>query len=160
MSSMPIRLFVAAAASAVALSTSGCLVSVSSSEEISGTRVSSSTLEQIEAGVTTASWPEATIGEPSERRPVADAPDTSIWRYDHVRRSSGHGSVFLVLNARDKSVETTSTFFELRDGVVERWWTDGAALGAAPDGACPVQDDGPAEAGSEESSAGAVDPAA
>lgn len=100
----------------------GCLITSSSKTEESGTKVSQMTLNQIRPGETTETWLLATAGEPSSRR-AADE-HTSILRYDHVTTTSSGGTVFLLFAGNNKREQSSSVIFEVRDGVIERYWTE------------------------------------
>jgi hypothetical protein len=103
---------------------SGCLIVRGSSVDESGTRITSPTLNQIITGETTEAWLVATVGEPTRRSAVDD--HTSILRYDHTVTTQKGGTVFLLFAGGDQKEVRTSTIFEVTDGVVTRYWTEGA----------------------------------
>ena len=101
---------------------SGCLVSHRKSVDEAGVQVSPATLAQVEPGHTTEAWLLATLGEPTSRRTVDDR--VSILRYNYTRETSSRGRVFLLFSGRSKSQESSTTFFEVTDGIVTRHWTE------------------------------------
>ena len=100
----------------------GCLVTTGKHTSESGTKVSNVTLDQIRPGQTTESWLLAAAGEPSSRRPIDE--HASILRYDHVTTTSSNGTVFLLFSGGSTKKQSTSVIFEVRDGVVQRYWTE------------------------------------
>ena len=100
----------------------GCLVTSGKHTSESGAKVSHVTLDQIRPGETTESWLIAAAGEPSSRRPIDE--HSSILRYDHVTTTSSSGTVFLLFSGGSTKKQSTSVIFEVRDGVVQRYWTE------------------------------------
>ena len=100
----------------------GCLVSKSRTVNESGVRVSKSTLNQVKPGETTEAWVVATLGPPSCRSLVDSG--TEILRYDHRVETCKGGSVFLLFSGAEKLQTTNSVFFEMKEGVVARYWTE------------------------------------
>jgi outer membrane protein assembly factor BamE (lipoprotein component of BamABCDE complex) len=102
----------------------GCLVTSSSQTRETGTAVSSSTLGQVEPGVTTKDWLLATLGLPTSRTAVDNQGNVEIFSYRHEVVRTSRGKVFLLFSGSSNSVETQKTLFELTDGVVTRYWTE------------------------------------
>jgi hypothetical protein len=102
----------------------GCLVSGSNQVKESGTAVSSSTLQNVEPGVTTRDWLLATLGPPTSRSTVADQGNVEILSYKHEVVRTSRGSVFLLFSGSSNTTDTQQTFFELADGVVTRYWSE------------------------------------
>lgn len=100
----------------------GCLVTSSSKTRESGTRLSQVTLNQIRPGETTEAWLLATAGEPTTRRDAGDG--TSILRYDFVTTTSSGGTVFLLFAGGSTKQQSSSVIFEVKDGVIQRYWTE------------------------------------
>jgi hypothetical protein len=109
----------------IAAASSGCLIVRGSSVDESGTKISSPTLNQIKPGETTEACLVATAGEPTRRSAVNEK--TSILRYDHTVTTQKGGAVFLLFAGGDQKEERTSTIFEVVDGVVTRYWVEGAS---------------------------------
>ena len=103
----------------------GCLISTSNSVRESGTPVHSATLKQVEVGKTTESWLLATLGPPTSRCKVPGEPGVEILAYNHEVVRSSHGHVFLLFSGSSKDVDAHRTRFEITDGVVTRYWTEG-----------------------------------
>ena len=106
----------------------GCLVTSGQSIDERGVRITGKTLNQVELGTTSESWLRAALGEPTSAREIAGEsdgdPTIKILRYDHIVKKSSAGTVFLLFSGGSESKRTTSTFFELQDGVVVRYWTE------------------------------------
>jgi outer membrane protein assembly factor BamE (lipoprotein component of BamABCDE complex) len=102
----------------------GCLVTSSNQVQTRGTQVSPATLRQVEPGETTESWLLATLGEPSERTPVPGQSGVEILKYVYSVQDSGSGTVFLVFAGSHDRSRRTTTYFELTDGVVTRFWKE------------------------------------
>lgn len=112
---------------------SGCLINGSSQENLTGIRISQSSLSQIEVGTTTSEWVEAAFGHPTSRQVVTrndavnkDVPQhmVEIWRYEWSRSVSSSGEVFLLLSSYNSKVDSTTVFLEFTDGIVTRYWTE------------------------------------
>jgi outer membrane protein assembly factor BamE (lipoprotein component of BamABCDE complex) len=112
---------------AFAVAIPGCLVTSGKSIEESGVRVTASTLEQIEPGVTTEAWVRATLGEPTAVTVVEGRENVRVLRYDYTVTKSEGGAVFLLFAGGSTSKTTTRSFFEFTDGVVSRCWTEEAS---------------------------------
>lgn len=120
-----LRITAAAAATCVAVSLlGGCLVTSSNQVKERGTRVTQSTMRQVEPGQTTESWLIATLGEPQERTPVPSQPGVEILKYEYSVHDSGGGTIFLVFAGSHDRVKRSTTYFEVTDGVVTRHWTE------------------------------------
>jgi len=117
------RIATALALMAVLL-TGGCLVSSDSHVRESGVKVSSETLQQVEVGKTTEAWLRATLGEPTGESTVEGNGNLKLLRYTYSVEESGSGGVFLLFHSRSTKKRTTTTYFEITDGVVTRHWTE------------------------------------
>lgn len=101
---------------------SGCLASGSSSTTVSGRYVGPETMRQIEPGVTTREWVQATLGEPTSRATLADG--TEIWKWEHRSVSKSSGSVLLIASGSNRHEQVGAAFVEMKNGVVTRSWID------------------------------------
>ncbi len=102
----------------------GCLVMSGKSIDESGVRISRVTLDQVVVGETTESWVVALLGEPNTTRVVNEDADIRILIYRHrVTRSEG-GTVFLIFAGGSETTRTSTTYFEVTEGVVTRYWTE------------------------------------
>jgi hypothetical protein len=122
-----LRHAIRAVLAAAPLFTAGCLVTGGSKVEESGMRVTASTLDQVETGVTTDAWLRAALGEPTSREtisPEGATPVVELWRYRYTRTETERGTVFLIFSGRSHEQSSTTTWFELTDGVVTRFWTE------------------------------------
>ena len=111
----------AAAVTLAALS--GCLASGSSSTTVSGRFVGPETMRQIEPGVTTRDWVQATLGEPTSRTTLSDG-RTEIWKWEHRSVSRSRGAVLLIARGSNHHEQIGAAFVEIVDGVVTRSWVD------------------------------------
>lgn len=107
----------------VSWSLGGCLIASSTSMHESGRRVSASTLSQIEADVTTDAWLLAALGEPTARMKI-EGGEGEILRYDYQRRRESSGAVFLLFAGSSSETIESSTYFEVKDGIVVRFWSE------------------------------------
>jgi hypothetical protein len=103
----------------------GCLISSSNSVKESGKPVSGSTLRQVELGETTEGWLIAAIGEPTSRKAVADQTNVQILGYEHEVVKSSSGAVLFVFAGASRKETSQRTYFEITDGIVTKYWTEG-----------------------------------
>jgi hypothetical protein len=101
---------------------SGCLLTSSNTTDESGVRVGTGTLRQIDVGRTTSDWLMATLGPPTSRNKVRG--ELEILGYDHQVVKKSKGSIFLLFAGTSEKIEKSTTYFELSDGVVTRYWTE------------------------------------
>jgi len=104
--------------------TSGCLLTSSNSTKESGVQVGSSTLRQIEVGRTSEDWLLATLGPPTSRAAVRGPGNVELLTYNHALTRKSHGSVFLLFSGSSEKVDKNTTYFEVTDGIVTKYWTD------------------------------------
>lgn len=105
----------------VSLALCGCLVTSNNEEKTTGNYVAESTFSQIEPGKTTAGWVKATLGEPSEKKPIPET-DTEVWKYQYSEVKEGSGAIFLIFGGSSKKQKTGTAFVEIKDGVVTNKW--------------------------------------
>ncbi len=101
---------------------SGCLISGSSHETMSGQFVGQSTFAEIEPGRTTDKWVLGALGEPSSKSCLDDG--SSLWKWVYKRDRSSNSSVFLVFGGSSRRETEGATFVQFRDGVVTKAWQD------------------------------------
>ena len=104
---------------------SGCLLSTSNTVRESGEPVSHSTLRQIELGETREDWLTAALGQPTTRAQVRGPGNIEILTYNHEVMKKSHGSMFLLFNGKSETVDRSTTYFEITDGIITRYWTEG-----------------------------------
>ena len=104
--------------------TSGCLLTSSNSTKESGVQVGSTTLRQIEVGRTSEDWLIATLGPPTSRVAVRGPGNTELLTYNHALTHKSHGSVFLLFSGSSEKVDKSTTYFEVSDGIVMKYWTE------------------------------------
>ena len=110
------------------LAAGGCLVVSAKDISESGVAVSSNTFDQIVPGQTTEAWVVATLGQPDDRTIVEGAEHTSILKYRHVVDREEDGAVFLIFAGSSRTKRQSTTYFEIVDGVVSRYWVERARL--------------------------------
>jgi hypothetical protein len=100
----------------------GCLYTGGRTVRTVGPRISESAVKAIEPGRTTDEWLVATFGEPNNR--VCTTDGAEILRYDCDTRTTEGSYVFMLFATTSNTIERTCWWFELRDGRVERAWSD------------------------------------
>ncbi len=114
-----IGLFVALLA--VAVLGVGCIV-CETDEQYTG--VENQALKEIECGQTTRDWVVETFGEPTEQ--ILNDDGSEILKYKCVRTKDNKFVMFPppIVIRDEKDVEHTVAF-EVRDGIVQRYWKEG-----------------------------------
>jgi outer membrane protein assembly factor BamE (lipoprotein component of BamABCDE complex) len=117
-------MFVCFAVAALALPLGGCLVVKDSNQSITGKGISppSGTLAQVEPGKTTKSQIMAMLGDPSSSQKVND--EEMLYRWDYGSNVNEETNVFLLLHNRENKSTATSVYAMVKDGVVQKCWTD------------------------------------
>ena len=99
----------------------GCVVS-KTDERYTG--IENQALKEVECGQTTRDWIIESFGEPSEQ--ILEDDGSEILKYKCVRKKNNKFVMFpppIVIHD-DKDVEHTVAF-EVRDGIVQRYWKEG-----------------------------------
>jgi len=106
---------------AVAVLGVGCIV-CETDEQYTG--VENQALKEIECGQTTRDWVVETFGEPSEQ--ILNDDGSEILKYKCVRTKDNKFVMFPppIVIRDEKDVEHTVAF-EVRDGIVQRYWKEG-----------------------------------
>ena len=106
---------------AVAVLGVGCIV-CETDEQYTG--VENQALKEIECGQTTRNWVVETFGEPSEQ--ILNDDGSEILKYKCVRTKDNKFVMFPppIVIRDEKDVEHTVAF-EVRDGIVQRYWKEG-----------------------------------
>ena len=99
---------------------SGCLVSSTSNQRVSGNYVPENTFDRIEPGKTTSSWVKATLGEPSSKETSGDAGE--VWKYSYTEVKEGSGAIFLIFGGSDRKELQRNAYVEFKDGIVTQKW--------------------------------------
>jgi hypothetical protein len=106
---------------AVSVLITGCIVCETDEQYIG---VDNNKLKQVECGQTTRDWVIDTFGEPSEQTLTDDG--SEILKYKCIRKKNNQFVMFpppIVIND-EKDVKHTVAF-EVRDGIVQRYWKEG-----------------------------------
>ena len=102
----------------------GCLV-VAGSQTVygqSGEPVSESTLSEIEPGKTTKDWLVGVMGQPTSKADLSEGGE--IYIYEYVQTKHDSAVIFLLLSANNKVQQRKKVFFEIKDGVVQKYWRE------------------------------------
>jgi outer membrane protein assembly factor BamE (lipoprotein component of BamABCDE complex) len=102
------------------LLTTGCLVSSTSHQKVSGNYVPENTFDRIKPGETTSLWVKATLGEPSTKETAGDS--VEVWKYSYTEVKEGSGAIFLIFGGSDKKELQRSAYVEFKDGIVKSKW--------------------------------------
>jgi hypothetical protein len=88
----------------------------------SGICIGPETLKQFDAGKTREAWVRAVLGEPTSVSTVADDPAVTVLRYSTMQQED-QGLIDSVLGTPGEQAVGT-VYFIVRDGIVERFWSD------------------------------------
>jgi outer membrane protein assembly factor BamE (lipoprotein component of BamABCDE complex) len=113
-----IAFFVSLAVTSVLLI--GCVVS-DTDEQYTG--VGDDTLKQIRCGRTTRDQLVATLGEPCEQQVTDNG--TEILKYKCTIKKDNQFVLFPVVIVNDKEQAEYTVAFEIKDGIVQRYWKEG-----------------------------------
>ena len=120
----PLRTLALTSLCAASLALSGCLLTSSNATYETGRRITPSTLDQVTPGETTEDWLIATLDQPSARTSVEGQPDVEILRYDFSEHHESEGAFLFLYAGSTRRTKTLSTFFEVQDGIVTRYWSE------------------------------------
>lgn len=98
----------------------GCLVSHTSNQKVTGNFIPTNTFDRIEPGKTTATWVQATLGEPSSKDKVDGT--TEVWKYSYTEQKESSGAIFLIFGGSDKKEEQHVAYVEMKNGIVTNKW--------------------------------------
>lgn len=98
----------------------GCVVSDS---EVKYTGVKDETLKQIECGETTKDQLVAIFGEPSEQSLTEEG--VEILRYRCTKKQDNKFVLFPVVFVDDEKETKHTIVFEVKNGIVQRYWKEG-----------------------------------
>jgi len=102
----------------------GCLVSDSEVSYKGRKRpIGNQTLRQIECGQTTRDWLVAALGEPTEELLTEDG--TEILKYRCTETKDNQFILFPIVFVDDEKEIDHSVSFEIKDGIVQRYWKEG-----------------------------------
>jgi outer membrane protein assembly factor BamE (lipoprotein component of BamABCDE complex) len=118
-SRVPAGTLVAIVAASILLT--GCLVTSKSNVQYSGKEVGERTLSRLVVGETTREWLISELGEPTATQTRNGAEVLSYQSRRSVEKRSGF---FLLYHNEVKEEQVTTVYFEFRDGVLERYWTE------------------------------------
>jgi len=101
----------------------GCVVCQSDVQYTGRERpVGNETLKQIECGQTTKDWLVAALGEPTEQSMTEDG--TEILRYKCTEKKDNQFILFPIVFVDDDKETDHSVSFEIKDGIVQRYWKE------------------------------------
>jgi hypothetical protein len=87
-----------------------------------GPAVSSRTLKMVKIGETSKEWLYGTLGDPTNESRTPDG--TEILRYEYNKKVDSSFEINPFLDLDDKKEVRTVYYFELKDGVVTRFWKE------------------------------------
>lgn len=102
------------------LACGGCVYTSGRTVREVGPQISEQALGALVPGRTGVDWLTATFGEPTSAVCLSDG--TEIYRYDSDVRTTEGSYLFMLFASASNSIERTSWWFEIRDGVVLRCW--------------------------------------
>lgn len=88
----------------------------------SGPSVGRKTLRQIEPGQTSKEWVLGTLGTPTTE--TATPEGTELLTYEYTKKTDVDFNFCPFLSFDDKKEERTVIYFEVRNGIVTRYWKD------------------------------------
>lgn len=101
----------------------GCVISKTDEHYTGRDRpIGNQTLRQIECGETTKDWLVAALGEPTEEHLTEDG--TEILKYRCIMKKDNAFVLFPIIIVDDKETDH-SVSFEIKDGIVQRYWKEG-----------------------------------
>ena len=103
------------------LALTGCLVTSDSKTSTSGNFVPEQTFEKIEPGKTSASWVQATLGEPSCKT-KDETSKAEIWKWNYTETRKGSGTVLFLFAGSSNDEKSKAAYIEIKDGVVTKKW--------------------------------------
>lgn len=107
---------------AFGLAAQGCLYAGARTVRDTGPRITAESTAFIEPGKTTVDWIIAAFGDPSSRMCTRDGAE--LLRYDCDVRTTEGSYVFMLIASSNNRIERSSWWFEVRDQVVMRFWSD------------------------------------
>lgn len=87
-----------------------------------GPPAGSKTLKRIKVGKTTKAWLLSTLGQPSSESQTPEG--TEVLKYHYVRKVDSSFEIEPFLDFDDEKEEHTTFYFEIKDGIVTRFWKD------------------------------------
>ncbi len=87
-----------------------------------GPAVGGNTLRQVKCGETTKEWLLTVLGEPS--RMTQAAYESEVLTYEYTKKVDSDFSFCIFFDADDHREERTVYVFELKDGIVTRYWKE------------------------------------
>lgn len=100
----------------------GCIVKGRSYEDVKGTYIGDQTLSRIKPGETNTDLVLALLGQPSSRTSLDSGAE--IWKWEYRRIKTSSGSVLLVFDGSDRTVEIRNVYVEMKDNIVTDVWRD------------------------------------
>ncbi len=107
------------------LAMGGCF-SAQSSKTHTGAMVGKETLKKVELGKTTKQWLITVLGEPTASSETPDGAE--ILKYESVEEVSNNTDTSFLGRATETIKTRRTHYFEIREGIVQRYWQDSAVL--------------------------------
>lgn len=87
-----------------------------------GPAVTGKTLKHVRCGQTSKEWVLGTLGAPTAA--TATPEGTEVLKYEYTKKTDVDFDFCPFLDFDDKKEERTTVYFEIRDGVVLKYWRD------------------------------------
>jgi hypothetical protein len=87
-----------------------------------GPPAGSKTLKQIKVGETSKAWLISALGEPSSESKTPEG--TEVLKYHYVKEVDSSFEISPFLDFDDEKEEHITLYFEIKDGIVTRFWKD------------------------------------
>ncbi|MCA9275236.1 MAG: hypothetical protein KDA29_04345 [Phycisphaerales bacterium] len=104
------------------LTMSGCLISSSNQQSVSGAYVQPGTVSKVQLHESTMAEVEELMGQPSASKVNDDGTETWTWNWS--KTTDGSGTVFLIFSGSSEKTVHESVHVKFKDGVVVKKWRD------------------------------------
>ena len=100
----------------------GCITICSRVQEDSSTGPNQVSVQQVQPGKTTKEWVIKTFGKPPTETKLSDG--TEILKYQYTKKTRSDVDFLFLFDSHTKRESTTNVYFEIKDGVVQKYWRD------------------------------------
>ena len=107
---------------ALVLLCAGCITVCSRIQKDSSTGPNQALLQQVRPGNTTKEWVIKIFGKPSTETKLSGGKEILKYQYTKEKRSDVRFLFFF--NSHSKKESTADVYFELKDGIVQKYWRD------------------------------------
>jgi len=102
----------------------GCLITTRSDTSYTPVKpqITESTLSRVEPGITTKEWVIAACGSPTSRDLLPDG--TEILKYEYKEKKDEELNLIFLIHSESTKEKRSVTYFEIKDGIVTRYWQE------------------------------------